>query len=96
MTIDDALLAMDAIEKSCDGSPESTKRAADLMRELIEGNPADFWEIFFSRLNEENPMRQWVEELMRAGVVDENTTFADWFRIVKNEADLIRGGDGRQ
>ena len=96
MTIEDALNAMATIERTCDGSPKALARAADLMRELIEGDPAEFWETFFLRMNEDNPMRKWVEEFMRTGVVDENTTFADWFCIVKNEANMLRDRDGQK
>jgi hypothetical protein len=87
MTVDDALLAMAAIEQQHDGTDARAVIVEALHRKLLEA-PADFWEFYFETLSaiDPSPYRLLAERLLRSGAVHGLTTIADLPAILAAEA----------
>jgi hypothetical protein len=77
---------MAAIDGQHDGTAARMVLVEALHRHLLE-DPENFWDFWFETLNaQHNHYREIAERLLRSGVVNDDTTFADIPAIVAWDA----------
>lgn len=75
MTVEEASVAMAAIETLYDGSRLSAYKVERLKQILIE-SPEHFWDSYFNAVQKNDPLRQLAQGLLMSGAVTSATTFA--------------------
>jgi hypothetical protein len=60
------------------------RRQARRLRRILEENPQEFWDSYFSVVNPPSPE---TAALVRSGTINEDSTFADMKHIINKGAD---------
>jgi hypothetical protein len=92
MTVNEALAAMDGLDASFDGTPESRARIQHLYRTLMEA-PQRFWDEFFASMDAMHQTRAEADLHNLTGQTVAVPNFAELHELLRARAMKRKGGD---